>query len=114
MCLCVCFCSLLKCRVISVPRRFSPALDADLRFALDNRPDNDIIRRCLVYIHKVINAKGEREKIQMNSQPQPQPEVMIHCFLMCVALFVTVLLTEYYTTLHFHYSGSPGQKYIML
>ncbi|XP_044059532.1 NACHT and WD repeat domain-containing protein 2 isoform X2 [Siniperca chuatsi] len=53
---------------------YRSALDADLRFALDNRPDNDIIRRCLVYLHKVINAKGEREKRQMNSQLQPQSE----------------------------------------
>ncbi|XP_070825762.1 NACHT and WD repeat domain-containing protein 2 [Chaetodon trifascialis] len=50
------------------------ALDADLRFALDSRPDNDIIRRCLVYIHKVVNAKGERGKRQTNSQLQPQSE----------------------------------------
>lgn len=47
---------------------FSPVLDADLRFALDNRPDGDIIRRCLVYIHKVINARGRREKTQVTSQ----------------------------------------------
>nr|XP_046244792.1 NACHT and WD repeat domain-containing protein 2-like isoform X2 [Scatophagus argus] len=52
------------------------ALDADLRFALDSHPDNDIIRRCLVYVHKVINAKGEREKRQMNSQLQPQEEAV--------------------------------------
>ncbi|XP_051253051.1 NACHT and WD repeat domain-containing protein 2 isoform X1 [Dicentrarchus labrax] len=53
---------------------YRSALDADLRFALDNRPDNDIIRRCLVYVHKVINAKGEREKGEMDSQLQPQSE----------------------------------------
>ncbi|XP_034557459.1 NACHT and WD repeat domain-containing protein 2-like [Notolabrus celidotus] len=39
---------------------YRSALDADLRFALENRPDSDIIRRCLVYIHKVINAKGQK------------------------------------------------------
>ncbi|XP_076590539.1 NACHT and WD repeat domain-containing protein 2 isoform X2 [Chaetodon auriga] len=50
------------------------ALDADLRFALDGRPDNDIIIRCLVYIHKVVNAKGASEKRQTNSQLQPQSE----------------------------------------
>ncbi|XP_029302325.1 NACHT and WD repeat domain-containing protein 2 [Cottoperca gobio] len=53
---------------------YRSALDADLRFALDNRPDNDIIRRCLVYVQRVINAKGELEKRQMTSQPQPQSE----------------------------------------
>uniref|UniRef100_UPI003AB07330 NACHT and WD repeat domain-containing protein 2-like n=1 Tax=Centroberyx gerrardi TaxID=166262 RepID=UPI003AB07330 len=57
---------------------YRSALDADLRFALENRPRNDIIRRCLVYVHKIINAKGQREeKEQMNSQPpqqHPQPE----------------------------------------
>ncbi|XP_020495629.2 NACHT and WD repeat domain-containing protein 2-like [Labrus bergylta] len=39
---------------------FRSALDLDLRFALDNCPDSDIISRCLVYIHKVINANGQR------------------------------------------------------
>ncbi|KAM9359086.1 NACHT and WD repeat domain-containing protein 2 [Symphorus nematophorus] len=53
---------------------YRSALDADLRFALDCRPDNDIIKRCLVYVHKVINAKGQREKGEMNSQPPPQSE----------------------------------------
>ncbi|XP_033486657.2 NACHT and WD repeat domain-containing protein 2 isoform X2 [Epinephelus lanceolatus] len=48
------------------------ALDADLRFALDSRPGSDVIRRCLVYVHKVINATGERE--MMKAQLQPQPE----------------------------------------
>uniref|UniRef100_A0A3Q3LC29 NWD1/2-like winged helix-turn-helix domain-containing protein n=1 Tax=Mastacembelus armatus TaxID=205130 RepID=A0A3Q3LC29_9TELE len=43
------------------------ALDADLRFALDNRPDTDIARHCLIYINKVVNAIGERDK---NSQLQ--------------------------------------------
>ncbi|XP_033971035.1 NACHT and WD repeat domain-containing protein 2 isoform X1 [Trematomus bernacchii] len=50
------------------------ALDADLRFALDTRPDNEIIRRCLVYVHKVINAKGETKKSCMKSPPQQQSE----------------------------------------
>ncbi|XP_029374239.1 NACHT and WD repeat domain-containing protein 2 [Echeneis naucrates] len=49
---------------------YRSALDTDLRFALDNRPDDDIIRRCLVYVHKVINAKGERERRQMSLQLQ--------------------------------------------
>ncbi|XP_078102441.1 NACHT and WD repeat domain-containing protein 2 isoform X1 [Sander vitreus] len=50
---------------------YRSALDADLRFALDNSPDNDIIRRGLVYVHKVINAKRER---QMKSHLQSQSE----------------------------------------
>ncbi|XP_041797238.1 NACHT and WD repeat domain-containing protein 2 isoform X2 [Chelmon rostratus] len=48
------------------------ALDADLRFALDSHPDNDIMGRCLVYIHRVVNAEGEKR--QMNSPPQPESE----------------------------------------
>lgn len=44
---------------------YKSVLDADLRFALENRPDGDIIRRCLVYIHRVINAKGQRSKNQL-------------------------------------------------
>ncbi|XP_034024631.1 NACHT and WD repeat domain-containing protein 2-like [Thalassophryne amazonica] len=46
------------------------ALDADLRFALQNRPHNDIIRRCLVYVHKVINPTSERYKEKMTSRLQ--------------------------------------------
>ncbi|XP_040901534.1 NACHT and WD repeat domain-containing protein 2 isoform X2 [Toxotes jaculatrix] len=53
---------------------YRSALDADLRFALDDHPDNDIIGRCLVYVHKVVNAKGEREKGQVTLQQQPQSE----------------------------------------
>lgn len=49
---------------------FSSVLDADLRFALDDpppddvidRPPDDIIGRCLVYVHRVVDAQGEREK----------------------------------------------------
>ncbi|XP_037631753.1 NACHT and WD repeat domain-containing protein 2-like isoform X1 [Sebastes umbrosus] len=40
---------------------YRSALDTDLRFALDTRPDSDIIRHCLVYIHTVVNAKGETQ-----------------------------------------------------
>ncbi|XP_068174254.1 NACHT and WD repeat domain-containing protein 2 isoform X2 [Antennarius striatus] len=54
-------------------RYYRSVLDVDLRFALENQPKHDIAGRCLVYIHKVINAKGEKEK-RMNSQIQPQPE----------------------------------------
>ncbi|XP_037124093.1 NACHT and WD repeat domain-containing protein 2 [Syngnathus acus] len=36
-------------------------LDSDLRFALDNRPRDDVIRRCLVYVHKIPNLKVEQE-----------------------------------------------------
>lgn len=57
----------------------SPALDSDLRFALEKRPDEDIARRCLVYVHKVVNAKGEREKKTMSNQLQPETEVRVMC-----------------------------------
>uniref|UniRef100_A0A3B4WL29 NACHT and WD repeat domain-containing protein 2-like n=1 Tax=Seriola lalandi dorsalis TaxID=1841481 RepID=A0A3B4WL29_SERLL len=56
---------------------YRSALDADLRFALDSRPNDDIIRRCLVYVHKVINPEGEREKRQMNLQQQTQSETAL-------------------------------------
>ncbi|KAM4742705.1 NACHT and WD repeat domain-containing protein 2 [Anableps anableps] len=46
---------------------YRSALDADLRFALENCPVLDIISRCMIYVHKVINADGERGK-QRNSQ----------------------------------------------
>ncbi|XP_041653970.1 NACHT and WD repeat domain-containing protein 2-like [Cheilinus undulatus] len=38
---------------------YRSAFDADLRFALGNRPHSDIIGRCLVYINKVINAERQ-------------------------------------------------------
>lgn len=69
---------------------FHPALDADLRFALETRPDNNIVGRCLVYVHKVVNAKGERQKGQMDSELQPQSEVRA---------FIHLL---YHNALHFH------------
>ncbi|XP_034721604.1 NACHT and WD repeat domain-containing protein 2 isoform X2 [Etheostoma cragini] len=48
---------------------YRSGLDADLRFALANSPDNDITRRGLVYVHRVSNAKPER---QMKSQLQSE------------------------------------------
>uniref|UniRef100_A0A3P8TG08 NWD1/2-like winged helix-turn-helix domain-containing protein n=1 Tax=Amphiprion percula TaxID=161767 RepID=A0A3P8TG08_AMPPE len=53
---------------------YRSALDADLRFALDKCPDEDIMRRCLVYVHKVVNAKGEREKREMSLQPKSESD----------------------------------------
>ncbi|XP_054868018.1 NACHT and WD repeat domain-containing protein 2-like isoform X4 [Amphiprion ocellaris] len=53
---------------------YRSALDADLRFALDKRPDEDIMRRCLVYVHKVVNARGEREKREMSLQPKSESD----------------------------------------
>ncbi|XP_047449629.1 NACHT and WD repeat domain-containing protein 2 isoform X2 [Mugil cephalus] len=50
------------------------ALDVDLRFALEKCPDEDIAGRCLVYVHKVVNAKGEREKKMTNDRLHPETE----------------------------------------
>ncbi|XP_037315873.2 NACHT and WD repeat domain-containing protein 2-like [Pungitius pungitius] len=50
------------------------ALDADMRFALDNRPRDDVTGRCLVYVHRVVGAEGGSEERRMKSQPQPQEE----------------------------------------
>ncbi|XP_046892423.1 NACHT and WD repeat domain-containing protein 2 isoform X1 [Hypomesus transpacificus] len=36
-------------------------LDMDLRFALENRPPENIINRCLVYVHKTSNRSSQRE-----------------------------------------------------
>uniref|UniRef100_A0A087XAM0 NACHT domain-containing protein n=1 Tax=Poecilia formosa TaxID=48698 RepID=A0A087XAM0_POEFO len=51
--------------------RSSLALDSDLRFALENCPVLDIINRCMIYVHKVVNADGERGRQQRNSELQP-------------------------------------------
>ncbi|CAJ1065607.1 hypothetical protein L3Q82_018869%2C partial [Xyrichtys novacula] len=47
---------------------YRSALDEDLRFALEDCPDNVFIKRCLVYIHKVINAQGQRLRRSKNLQ----------------------------------------------
>ncbi|XP_054650206.1 NACHT and WD repeat domain-containing protein 2-like isoform X2 [Dunckerocampus dactyliophorus] len=52
-------------------------VDGDLRFALDNCSHNDVIRRCLVYVHKVVNPKVGQEtrrsgsKLHKASYPPP-------------------------------------------
>ncbi|XP_023206508.1 NACHT and WD repeat domain-containing protein 2-like isoform X1 [Xiphophorus maculatus] len=50
---------------------YRSALDSDLRFALENCPVLDIINRCMIYVHKVVNADGERGKQQRNTKLQP-------------------------------------------
>ncbi|MED6272818.1 hypothetical protein CHARACLAT_000649 [Characodon lateralis] len=50
---------------------YRSALDADLRFALENCPVQDI-NRCMIYVHKVINADGETGKQQRNSELQSE------------------------------------------
>lgn len=57
----------------------SPALDADLHYALESCPENDIGRRCLVYVHKIINAKAERQKGPVKIQLQSKLEVKAMC-----------------------------------
>ncbi|KAF7662148.1 hypothetical protein LDENG_00243790 [Lucifuga dentata] len=49
---------------------YRSALDTDLRFALQNHPHDDIIRRCLVYVHKVVNPKHQRESKQAATSDQ--------------------------------------------
>ncbi|KAK2847136.1 hypothetical protein Q5P01_010135 [Channa striata] len=58
-------------------RYYRSALDADLRFSLDDCSYDDIARRCLVYVHKVVNAIGEREKDEINSQLQLPSQVKV-------------------------------------
>lgn len=43
------------------------ALDADLRFALETPPTDDVTGRCLVYVHKVVNDVGEEGRRQSSS-----------------------------------------------
>ncbi|XP_077423035.1 NACHT and WD repeat domain-containing protein 2 [Vanacampus margaritifer] len=43
------------------------ALEGDLRFALGKCPPDDVIRRCLVYVHKITNLKAEQEGTFPNS-----------------------------------------------
>ncbi|CAN9511577.1 unnamed protein product [Ophioblennius macclurei] len=50
---------------------FRSALDADLRFALDDCPDENLAGRCLIYVNKVVNAEGGGAKEQL--QPHVEP-----------------------------------------
>lgn len=68
-------------------------MDADLRFALEHRLESDIIKRCSVYIHKVINAKGQRPKTQKNSEPVAPLEVIHHFFYLHLSLLSTYSCT---------------------
>lgn len=51
-------------------------MDADLRFALES----DVIQHhgCMIYVHKVINAKGQEPKIAGSSGPSAPLEVSHH------------------------------------
>ncbi|XP_030600712.1 NACHT and WD repeat domain-containing protein 2 [Archocentrus centrarchus] len=49
---------------------YRSALDVDLRYALESCPEGDMARRCLIYIHKIINAKREGEKGHVKKQLQ--------------------------------------------
>ncbi|XP_061575249.1 NACHT and WD repeat domain-containing protein 2-like [Cololabis saira] len=52
---------------------YTSALDADIRFALGNRPGRDIVNRSVVYVHKVLNAKAdtkERLNLQLPSESE--------------------------------------------
>ncbi|XP_072248670.1 NACHT and WD repeat domain-containing protein 2 [Leuresthes tenuis] len=52
---------------------YRSALDADLRFAL-GRERQDVVSRCVVYVHRVLNAKEDGEKRLLDSQLQPNSE----------------------------------------
>ncbi|XP_069391004.1 NACHT and WD repeat domain-containing protein 2-like [Paralichthys olivaceus] len=49
---------------------YTSALEADLRFALDERPHRDTVGRCLVYVNKVVNAERETERGRIHSQSE--------------------------------------------
>uniref|UniRef100_A0A3Q3AJW4 NACHT domain-containing protein n=1 Tax=Kryptolebias marmoratus TaxID=37003 RepID=A0A3Q3AJW4_KRYMA len=50
------------------------SLDADLRFALGECPLEDIVSRCVVYVHKVTDAEEDKGKKLTSSQLQPKSE----------------------------------------
>lgn len=58
-----------------------PAMDADLRFALERRLESDIIRPCVVYVHSIINSKGQRPKMPINSETIAPLEVIHNFFI---------------------------------
>ncbi|KAM6932913.1 NACHT and WD repeat domain-containing protein 2 [Xenentodon cancila] len=52
------------------------ALDADLRFALGNRPVEDIVNRSVVYVHKVLNAKvNAKESLNLQLPSESETEI---------------------------------------
>lgn len=48
-------------------------LDADLRLALQEGSGDGVTRRCLVYVHRILNALGQRNEKQSNPGPDPLP-----------------------------------------
>ncbi|XP_056138863.1 NACHT and WD repeat domain-containing protein 2-like [Lampris incognitus] len=48
---------------------YRSALEADLRFALEDQSAEDI-RRCLVYVHKIIHATGQKERDALEQMKQ--------------------------------------------
>lgn len=60
----------LCCIIECVLYHLSLALDVDLRYALESCPERDMAGRCLIYLHKIINAKGEGDKGHVKKQLQ--------------------------------------------
>lgn len=68
------YCSLegfLVVRHLIIPAYHPAVLDADLRFALETRPGDDVTGRCLVYVHKVVN-----DIVGEGRRPSSPPEVL--------------------------------------
>ncbi|KAM9801315.1 NACHT and WD repeat domain-containing protein 2 [Neosynchiropus ocellatus] len=58
-------------------KRFTQsALDADLRFALEGCPPEDVTGRCLVYVNNVVNANVDRGKKQSSSSLRLEVKVV--------------------------------------
>ncbi|XP_041734656.1 NACHT and WD repeat domain-containing protein 2 [Coregonus clupeaformis] len=68
---------------------YRSALDTDLRFALENRPRHDIIKRCLVYVNKISNGRGQSE-----GADQSPKEQLLHPYPPLKALSDDSLLTQ--------------------
>uniref|UniRef100_A0A674ACP0 NACHT and WD repeat domain-containing protein 2-like n=1 Tax=Salmo trutta TaxID=8032 RepID=A0A674ACP0_SALTR len=67
---------------------YRSALDTDLRFALENCPRRDI-KRCLVYVNKISNGRGQRE-----GADQPPKEPLLHPYPPLKALSDDSLLSQ--------------------
>ncbi|XP_058885610.1 NACHT and WD repeat domain-containing protein 2-like [Acipenser ruthenus] len=56
---------------------FTSALEDELRFALENRPKEDL-QRCLCYVHNIPIQSQQREKMTQKSRLSPDPELQMY------------------------------------
>lgn len=65
------------CKVNQYVCFFLTALEDELRFALENRPKEDL-QRCLCYVHNIPIQSQQEEKMTQKSRLSPDPELQMY------------------------------------